>query len=284
MKKLNLNAIRIDGGTQSRVQIDMDAVADYAEAAKAGIEFPPVIVFHDGADHWLADGFHRFHAHKQAGKASIPADIRDGTVRDAILFSLGANCTHGLRRTNADKRKAVAAMLTDEEWTQWSDRKIADACGVSNTFVSNLRKPPEVSTVDTLGPEENEAKAANSAPKAPAKVVTVATPAPGGKAELPNSSPAPAANDEPEDFGPSPEEIAAAQQAEEDEIAALRKVVDTDDKLGAAMAEIKRLTALNRVLEERVNGLMNEKNAALSAAKSWQRKAEKAEREARRAA
>lgn len=139
MKKLNLNAIRIDGGTQARVEINMDAVGDYAEALKAGVELPPVVVFFDGADHWLADGFHRYHAHKQADKASIAADVRNGTVRDAVLFSLGANWTHGLRRTNADKRKAVETMLADAEWVKWSDNKIAQACGVSDKTVAAHR-------------------------------------------------------------------------------------------------------------------------------------------------
>lgn len=141
VKKINVNAIRIDGGTQSRVEIDNQVVADYAEAIKAGIEFPPVVVFHDGADHWLADGFHRFHAHKQADKASIPAEVRDGTVRDAILYSVGANGTHGLRRTNADKRKAVETMLADAVWALWTDRKIAEACGVGHPFVAAVRRP-----------------------------------------------------------------------------------------------------------------------------------------------
>lgn len=30
-------------------------------------------------------------------------------------------------------------LLEDEEWSGWSDREIADRCGVSNKFVSNLR-------------------------------------------------------------------------------------------------------------------------------------------------
>lgn len=149
MKKLNLNAIRIDGGTQARVEIDMDVVADYAEAVKAGIDFPLITVYHDGADYWLADGFHRFHAHKQAGKASIAAEVLSGTVREAILHSLGANGTHGLRRSNADKRKAVQTLLADAEWADWSDRKIAEVCGVTHPFVATLRRPVQVVTVTT---------------------------------------------------------------------------------------------------------------------------------------
>jgi hypothetical protein len=141
MKSLNIQSIRIDGATQSRVEINNAVVSEYAYAIKDGAEFPPVVVFNDGADHWLADGFHRWHAHKQAGKASIAAEVHLGSARDAVLYSLGANGTHGLNRTNADKRKAVETMLKDSEWAKWSDRKIAETCGVGHTFVSAIRKP-----------------------------------------------------------------------------------------------------------------------------------------------
>jgi len=144
MKTINIKTIRIDGGTQSRVEINNEIVTEYAEAIKVGAEFPPVVVFNDGADNWLADGFHRFHAHNQAGKASIATDVRTGTARDAVLFSLGANGTHGLNRTNADKRKAVATMLNDFEWAAWSSNAIAKACGVSHTFVDSLRASPAI--------------------------------------------------------------------------------------------------------------------------------------------
>lgn len=297
MKKLNLNAIRIDGGTQSRVEINNEAVSDYAEAVKVGIEFPPVIVFHDGADHWLADGFHRFHAHKQAGKASIPADIRAGTVRDAILFSLGANCTHGLRRSNADKRKAVQTLLADPEWAEWSDSKIAQACGVDHKTVAahrasilgNSQDASAVRSVERAGKKYRQDTSQigkktpgrspitpQSAPPAPVQAPAVPP------AAAPALAPDPAA--EPEDFGPSESEIADAMRAQEDELNSLRKIADADDKLAAALAEVKRLTALNTVLESRIEGLMNEKNAAIRQAKSWQRKAEKAERAAKEAA
>ena len=38
----------------------------------------------------------------------------DGGLRDAILFSVGANAAHGLRRTNADKRRTVLLLWEDE--------------------------------------------------------------------------------------------------------------------------------------------------------------------------
>jgi hypothetical protein len=42
--------------------------------------------------------------------------ITPGKLRDAVLHAIGANASHGLRRSNSEKRKAVHAMLNDEEW------------------------------------------------------------------------------------------------------------------------------------------------------------------------
>ena len=139
--ELAIADIRIDGGTQPRAELDNAVVADYADALTAGAQMPPVVVFFDGAAHWLADGFHRFHAHRKAGRKQIQAEISTGTKRDAVLFSLGANAAHGLRRSNDDKRRAVAAMLADREWSTWSDRQIAIHCGVSAPFVAAVRCP-----------------------------------------------------------------------------------------------------------------------------------------------
>lgn len=134
-----LATIRTDGGTQPRTAIDESAVADYAEAIKEGVEFPPADVFHDGADFWLGDGFHRYFAYKKAGKDSMPATVHEGTKRDAILFAVAANTAHGMRRSNEDKRKAVTTLLADPEWVQWSDRKIASVCRVGHPLVAAVR-------------------------------------------------------------------------------------------------------------------------------------------------
>src|SRR3979411_695781 len=93
--------------------------------------FPPIVVFHDGTDHWLSDGFHRHAAAKKAGLHSLRAKILQGTRRDAILHAVGASTPQGLRRTNADKPRAVTILLDDEEWGSWSDGHIARQCGVS---------------------------------------------------------------------------------------------------------------------------------------------------------
>lgn len=138
--KLELDSIRIDGGTQPRVSLDELAIDDFSGAMKSGEEFPPVVVFADGKDNWLADGFHRYYAAQKAGLEAIEADVRKGTQDDAVLWSVHANSDqNSLRRTNADKRRAVETILRRPVWSKWSDRQIARQCQVSHTFVDSIR-------------------------------------------------------------------------------------------------------------------------------------------------
>lgn len=147
-KTLKLDQIRLDGGTQIRVEINDDAVAEYAEARKDGAVLPPVVVFFDGSDYWLADGFHRFHSAKRNKAKSMRAEVRPGDRREAILCAVGSNTDHGLRRTNADKRNAVETLLKDEDWAKKSDRWISDAAYVSHTFVATVREQLATLPVD----------------------------------------------------------------------------------------------------------------------------------------
>lgn len=135
---INLSSIRTDGGTQSRAAIDQQVADDYASAMSDGALLPPVTVFHDGTHYWLADGFHRVHAAVGLGWLQVDAAVRQGTQRDAVLFSLSANAVHGLRRSNADKRRAVEVVLADPEWSTWSQGEIAKACGVSREYVNRV--------------------------------------------------------------------------------------------------------------------------------------------------
>jgi hypothetical protein len=141
MKKLNILNIRIDGGTQARLQLNQDVVKDYAEAMREGAVFPPVIVYHDGSDYWLADGFHRYFAVKANATTTIEADVRTGTQRDAILFSFSANdpTKRGLSPTADDLRNMIRNMLLDAEWSQWTNAEIARHVGVSKMTVGRVK-------------------------------------------------------------------------------------------------------------------------------------------------
>jgi hypothetical protein len=129
-----------DSGAQMRVEMRAETVNDYANDFLNGAVFPPIIVFDDGRDYWLGDGFHRAEAARKISRETIVAEIRQGSARDAILHGIGSNAAHGLRRTQADKRQAVERLLKDPEWARWSDRKIAEVAKVDHKTVGTIRR------------------------------------------------------------------------------------------------------------------------------------------------
>lgn len=150
MTQIDIDKIRIDGGTQSRKQVYEDVVIGYTEHLLDGGEMPDVVVFNDGKHIWLADGFHRVHAHRRAGRKTVGCDVRNGTKRDAFIFSRGANAEHGLPRTNEEKRLVVMSVLDDIELCELSDREIAKMCHVSNMTVGRIKKAKELEKKQSL--------------------------------------------------------------------------------------------------------------------------------------
>ena len=143
MKKLNLLTIKIDGGTQARVALNQDVVKEYAESMREGDVFPPITVFFDGSDYWLADGFHRYFATKANAFTSIEADIKNGTLDDATLFAFSANSKRGLSMTFEDNRNIIYAMLRHPEWSKWTNTAIAKHIGVSSMTVGRVKATME---------------------------------------------------------------------------------------------------------------------------------------------
>lgn len=143
MKKLNLLNIRIDGGTQARLQLNQDVVKEYAEHMRDGEKFPPITVFHDGSEYWLADGFHRYFATKANAQTSIEAEVKTGTLDDAILYAFSANGRRGLKMSAEDNRKIIMTMLNHAEWSKWSMAEIAKHVGVSKMTVSRVKASME---------------------------------------------------------------------------------------------------------------------------------------------
>lgn len=149
---IDIEKIKIDSKAQARTRLCKATIAEYAEGYKNGATFPPITLYFDGQSYWLADGFHRYFGAQTAGKKQILEEITPGTLRDAVLHSLGANAIHGLPRSNADKRKAIRTLLDDPEWTALSSREIARICNVSHPLVLDERNSPLV----ILPPKDEE--------------------------------------------------------------------------------------------------------------------------------
>jgi hypothetical protein len=137
--RILISDIKRNGGTQQRITLNQEVVIEYAEAMRQGDQFPPVNLTYDGTNYWLTDGFHTTEAAWSIGVVDIEAIITNGSQRDAVLASVGVNSAHGLRRSNADKRRAVLTLLEDQEWKLWSDREISRRCKVHHSTVAKIR-------------------------------------------------------------------------------------------------------------------------------------------------
>jgi hypothetical protein len=152
VKQIELAKIAVDASTQTRASIDEGVVADYAEKMLNGVQFPAIVLFHDGNQYYIGDGFHRVLATQRNGAVAVASDVRPGTREDALWFALGANREHGHRMTIADKKHAVMiAVMTFPKLTQ---TEMAQHIGCTQGFVSqvisanNLARPSRVTGSD----------------------------------------------------------------------------------------------------------------------------------------
>jgi hypothetical protein len=138
-QKIKLSYIVADPDLQPPTGMNPETIEDYADDMRRGDKFPPLTVFYDGKTYLLADGFHRYRAALAIKSKTISCDVRRGSKRDALLFSVSSNAAHGRRRSKADRRMAVTKLLEDKEWGKWSDREISRRCHVGHPFVGQLR-------------------------------------------------------------------------------------------------------------------------------------------------
>ncbi len=155
--ELNLNEIIVDAAIQVRVGgLDNDTLEAYVAVLENGGELPPIIVFRDDAgEHYLADGFHRYAAHEQVGKAIIKAFVRDGNRDQALDFAEGANLEHGLKLSNEDKKNILFRRLARKghPWLTLSNGQLAQALGVSKMSIGRWMQ--EFSAVTNVTPDRS---------------------------------------------------------------------------------------------------------------------------------
>lgn len=174
----------LDERCQARATIDPDTIREYAEAYKAKTKLPPVDVFRVAGKLYLVDGFHRFAALRSAGDTFARVRVvGDGSLDEAVWHATSVNATHGLKRTNADKRRAVEIALRSAIGSEQSSRTIAEHVGVSDFLVRDVRAEVEAANdvrdsrtlTDSLGRQQPSKKpkrdVGNSRTSAPTSAV-----------------------------------------------------------------------------------------------------------------
>jgi len=173
-QQYRIEDIVVDPACQARAALNPEVVDEYAERYENEKAMPPVELFEvegeQGSSLYLVEGFHRVTAVQKAGKGHVVGKVvGKGSVDEARWKAAAANLGHGLRRTRADKQRAVQLCLDNPMAKEHSDRTIAQHCQVSHTFVAKVRKggadpsPPKAPAAPS-SPSKDKSK-----PKAPAE-------------------------------------------------------------------------------------------------------------------
>ncbi len=189
-KIVNLKLVDLDRSNlcQSRVTTDPERLAEYQLAWQTeGTEFPPCIIYQDGDKYYIADGFHRIQSKMLARletrqeRRTIECEVRQGTIQDAITYSLGANLRHGLRPNTSDKKRAILLYYSlSPKHCAHSNNQVAQTVGCSHTFVgawkaTSISTPLDITFAETKIPIEilKQTIANLKAAIAEGKIVTV---------------------------------------------------------------------------------------------------------------
>ncbi len=139
-RRIPISSIRTDGETQHRTAINPDIVEEYAALMRDGVVFPPVRVWWDGRDYWLADGFHRIAAAKRAAFNEIAAEVCDGSLSEAQWDSYSANTSHGVRWTPAETQQVIQLALQHPTAVHLSNVELAEHLHLSENTVRRWRR------------------------------------------------------------------------------------------------------------------------------------------------
>lgn len=235
----------------------------------------PITVF----EGMVIDGWHRYTAANEVGAVCPTVDLIGVDPRDFVLaqnkarrhitqaqLAMAATAVHAWRPVGnpALSNSAPGAELGK------TTKEIAASAGVS------VRTVEQAKAVQTkAAPEVQEAvKRGEIGLKKASKIAQL----PKEEQAAAIKKPAPKKDVEDEHyFGPSDEELEAAQASAASDMSSLMKLIDSDDKLSTLAEENKRLRAENAVIASARDGYMNRCNELITRIKTLKSQLRKAE-------
>lgn len=180
-KTIFLEDVDLDHSPMVRADLRPEAIEEYAAIYKKDKKkLPPIDLFlNAGSQKYLiGDGMHRYQAMRTLSFKGCSANVRPGNYEDALKFALTANERHGIRRSQADKRRAVEEAI--KQWPKVSNVQIANLSSVDDHTVKAVRdwleeqgkvapepireskdgskRPASLSTSESRGPRKLEDK------------------------------------------------------------------------------------------------------------------------------
>lgn len=237
----------------------------------------PITVF----EGMVIDGWHRYSAATELGMDCPLVELADVDPRDFVLaqnkarrhvtqaqLALATTAVYAWKPLGANQHET----RVDTECPPKSNAELSEIAGVHVNTIKQAKAvltkaAPEV--IEAVKRDEIGLPKAAAIAKLPKEEQAAAIHKPAPKA-------APV-EEAPEYDGPDEAEIRAAELQEQADQEAFNKLLLADDKLATAYNEIKRLNAVNAVLESRLQGLMNEKAEAIRLVKSRDRQIAKLE-------
>lgn len=98
-------------------------------------KLPPIVVHAPTMQ--VIDGVHRVMAARSRGERTLRAELFHGSRGDAAIEAVRRNTAHG--KPLSVREREAAAMRLLEAHPEWSDRRIAEVCGLSAGTIARLR-------------------------------------------------------------------------------------------------------------------------------------------------